>query len=65
MPGEHRELLAYRNSTLAAHELRSPGHVANVRPNTGMGIIFTKVEEREQMVLEKWIAELRGNPDQN
>ena len=41
------------------------GRVANVQPNTGIGIVFTKIEEREQLVLEKWITELRGNPEQN
>lgn len=41
------------------------GRIASVRPNTGIGIVFTKVEEREQSVLEKWIAELRGKPEQN
>jgi hypothetical protein len=33
--------------------------VANVRPTTGIGIVFTKIELRQQLVLEKWLAELR------
>jgi hypothetical protein len=36
------------------------GRVANVRPVfAGMGIVFTKVEERHQQVLERWLGELR------
>jgi len=35
------------------------GKVANVRPNAGMGIVFTAIEEDVQIVLEKWVAELR------
>lgn len=36
------------------------GRVTNVRPMAGMGIIFTKVEERYQLVLEKWLSALRN-----
>jgi hypothetical protein len=35
------------------------GKVANVRPNAGMGIVFTAIEEDAQIILEKWVAELR------
>jgi hypothetical protein len=35
------------------------GRVAYVRPNAGMGIVFTSIEPNDQLVLEKWIAELR------
>jgi hypothetical protein len=35
------------------------GRVANIRPQTGIGILFTNVEGKHQIVLEKWIAELR------
>ena len=35
------------------------GKVANVRPNAGMGIVFTAIEEDVQIILEKWVAELR------
>ena len=35
------------------------GRVANVRPTTGIGIVFTKIELRQQLVLEEWLAELR------
>jgi hypothetical protein len=40
------------------------GRVTNVRPKVGMGIVFTKVEEKDQLVLEKWIAEIRENQKQ-
>ena len=35
------------------------GSVAFVRPNAGMGILFTRIEPHDQSVLDKWIAELR------
>jgi PilZ domain-containing protein len=35
------------------------GKVANARPNSGMGIFFTRIEPHDQLVLDKWIAELR------
>lgn len=38
------------------------GRVANIRPAKGIGIVFTQVEEKHQLVLEKWIAELREKP---
>jgi hypothetical protein len=38
------------------------GRVANIRPQTGIGIVFTHVEEKHQLLLEKWIAELRYQP---
>ena len=41
------------------------GRVANVRPKMGIGIVFTKVEEKDQFILEKWIAEIRVNQDQS
>ena len=34
------------------------GRIANASTNR-LGIAFTKVEERHELVLEKWIAELR------
>jgi hypothetical protein len=36
------------------------GRVANARPNAGVGIVFTRIELTDQLVLDKWIAELRG-----
>ena len=35
------------------------GKVTSARPNTGMGILFTRIEPHDQSVLDKWIAELR------
>lgn len=35
------------------------GRVAFVLPSTGMGILFTQIEPDNQLILEKWIAELR------
>lgn len=35
------------------------GRVVFVRPNAGMGIFFTSIEPQDQLVLDKWIAELR------
>ena len=36
------------------------GKVTYSRSNAGMGIIFTRIESHDQSVLDKWIAELRG-----
>ena len=36
------------------------GRVVHVRSVEGVGIVFTKVEERCQFVLDKWIALLRN-----
>ena len=35
------------------------GKVANARPNAGIGIVFTRIEPNDQLVLDKWIAEPR------
>ena len=37
------------------------GRVANVRATTGIGLVFIKVEGRNQLVLERWLSELRKN----
>ena len=34
------------------------GQVANVRRNS-MGVVFTKMEQKDQAVLEKWLGEAR------
>jgi len=34
------------------------GQVANVRSNS-IGVVFTKIEQKEQVILEKWLAEAR------
>ena len=36
------------------------GKVVFSKPNSGMGIAFTKVEPSGQAILEKWIASLRA-----
>ena len=36
------------------------GRVTYSRSNVGMGILFTRIEPHDQSVLDKWIAELRG-----
>jgi hypothetical protein len=35
------------------------GKVAYAQPNAGMGIVFTRIEPNDQLVLDKWIAEPR------
>lgn len=35
------------------------GRVVHSRQNSGMGILFTKIEANDQLVLDKWIAERR------
>ncbi len=36
------------------------GKVVYARLDAGMGIVFTGVQSNDQLVLDKWIAELRG-----
>jgi hypothetical protein len=36
------------------------GRVAYVRPDAGMGIVFTRIDQDDQLILEKWISELRS-----
>ena len=36
------------------------GKVAYVRPNAGIGIVFTRIDPDDQLFLEKWIVELRN-----
>ena len=38
------------------------GRVASAVLNGEMGIVFTKIEQNDQSVLDKWIAELREPP---
>ena len=35
------------------------GKVAHAGPGTRMGVVFTRIEPPQQLVLEKWVAELR------
>ena len=39
------------------------GKVAYSGENSGMGLIFTKIESNHQLVLEKWIVELRDTQE--
>ena len=34
------------------------GHIVNVRKHS-MGVAFTKIEQKDQAVLEKWLGEVR------
>ena len=36
------------------------GRVANARPPFGTGITFTRIEPANQLILDKWISELRS-----
>ena len=38
----------------------SLGRVVYVKPSWGIGVVFTKVEHVHELVLERWIAELRN-----
>ena len=40
------------------------GRVMNLRPFTGAGIVFTHIEDRHQLVLDKWVAALRNKSSQ-
>lgn len=39
--------------------LSATGMLANVRQKGGVGVVFTQMEENQQMVLDRWLAELR------
>jgi hypothetical protein len=45
--------------THRSESLEALGRVVFVRPNAGMGIFFTSIETHDQVVLDKWIVELR------
>jgi hypothetical protein len=38
---------------------RALGRVAFVRSGAGMGIVFTSIQPNDQLILEKWLDELR------
>ena len=46
--------IAHRGSIFAAL-----GRVANVRPDGSMGVFFIRIEQNDQLTLEKWLNELR------
>ena len=43
----------------AGANLAAMGKVAHAGHGTRMGVVFTKIEPHQQLVLEKWVAELR------
>ncbi|MGO9640237.1 MAG: PilZ domain-containing protein [Candidatus Acidiferrales bacterium] len=36
------------------------GRVAHVRPNAGMGIMFSELAPNDQLTLEKWLSQARN-----
>src|ERR1700686_888833 len=38
------------------------GQIVNARRNS-MGVVFTKIEQKDQLVLEKWLADARETPE--
>ncbi len=52
--------IAHRGANFAAL-----GRVVYTGPNTGMGVAFTKIEQKDQLVLEKWIDELRDEEERH
>jgi hypothetical protein len=53
-----RMRIAHRGANFAAL-----GTVVHARPNDGMEVAFTKIEQKDQLVLEKWIDELRDEEE--
>ena len=49
-----RMRIAYRGAIFTAL-----GRIAHARTSAGMGVVFTQIEQKDQLVLEKWIAETR------
>lgn len=37
------------------------GRITHMRPLMGAGVVFTKIEEKHQLVLDEWIAAARNN----
>jgi hypothetical protein len=46
--------------THKASNFTAGARIAWVRKNTDLGVAFTDVTPRDQLILEKWIADLRG-----
>lgn len=36
------------------------GRVVHSKPGTEMGVVFTKIEQDSQLIIEKWLTELRA-----
>ena len=50
--------IAHRGANFAAL-----GSVVYAAPDAGMGVAFTKIEQKDQLVLERWIDELRDEEE--
>lgn len=46
--------ITYKGSAFTAS-----GRIAHIRANSAMGVAFVRVEDKDQLVLERWMAELR------
>jgi hypothetical protein len=42
------------------YNFQALGKVVYARLEAGMGIVFTGIQSNDQLVLDNWIAELRG-----
>lgn len=49
--------IIHRGAVFAAQ-----GQIMNVRRN-GMGVVFSRIEQKDQVVLEKWLAEARDTQE--
>jgi hypothetical protein len=47
--------------THKASNFTAGARIVWVRTNTDLGVAFTDVTPKDQLILEKWIAELRGS----
>lgn len=56
LPPGTRILIRIQHS---AANFAAMGKVAHAGHGTRMGVVFTKIEPHQQLVLEKWLAELR------
>jgi hypothetical protein len=50
--------MAYGQEKIAA-----PGKVVYGRPDIGMGIVFTNIEPKDQIIIEDWIADILSRSD--
>jgi hypothetical protein len=53
-----RVRITYKGSVFTAS-----GRIANIRANGDVGVAFTDVSEKDQRVLEKWMAQLRHDAE--
>jgi hypothetical protein len=47
--------------THKASNFTAGARIVWVRKNSDLGVAFTDVTSRDQLILEKWIADLRGS----